>query len=180
MVEKRQNKWLLQKLYFFCSPAMSKSNKFPKKWFWQCINIFAIIFLRGWQCFLFIREHFLSFKKCGESFHCKLTLFWHCWRTTEVLFLKQPLILPFLCLKSVATPLVRLTQIRSLSWSLAYMQLCKNQDNWIYKSSFLLHCIVGSLPSNIFTLVLRCKNLFFKQDTTHSLPPWLSLDIIHF
>ena len=71
---------------------------------------FLLIILKDWQCFLFIREYVLSFKKCSESFNVmpelflgKHTLFWHCWRTTEVLFLKQPLILPFICHKSATT-----------------------------------------------------------------------------
>ena len=38
----------------------------------------------------------------SESFLWKLTFLWHCWRTIEVLFLKQPLTLPFLCHKSAA------------------------------------------------------------------------------
>ena len=67
MVEKRQNKWFRQKQHFYCSPAMSKSCKFPKKWFWRRIR-YLLIILKGWQCFLFIREHFLSFKKCGANF----------------------------------------------------------------------------------------------------------------
>ena len=28
---------------------------------------FLLIILKGWQCFLFIREHILSFKKCGDN-----------------------------------------------------------------------------------------------------------------
>ena len=42
--EKRQNKWLLQKQHFCCFPAMSESSKFPKKWFWRRIKIFANYF----------------------------------------------------------------------------------------------------------------------------------------
>ena len=41
MVEKKQNKLLLQKQHFYCSPEMSRSNVFPKKWFWRGINIFV-------------------------------------------------------------------------------------------------------------------------------------------
>ena len=66
MVEKRQNKWLFQKQYFCCSPATSKSVKFPTKWFWRHIKIFANYF-KGLAVFLFIREHFISFKECGEN-----------------------------------------------------------------------------------------------------------------
>ena len=48
MAEKRQNKWLLQKQHFHCSPAMSKSrsksSKFALKWFWREAKIFAIHF----------------------------------------------------------------------------------------------------------------------------------------
>ena len=43
-----------------------KSSKFPKKWFWRRIRIFAN-YSKGLAVFLFIREHFPSFKKCDEK-----------------------------------------------------------------------------------------------------------------
>ena len=45
----------------------------------------------------------LCIKMDAKSLFWKLTLFLDCCRTTEVLFLKQPVILPFLCHESATT-----------------------------------------------------------------------------
>ena len=72
MVERRQYKGLLQKQHLYCSPAISKSSKFPKNGSWVVLR-FLLIILKGWLCFLFTREHFLSFKNFRENL--KLSLF---------------------------------------------------------------------------------------------------------
>ena len=65
-----------------------------------------------------MREHFLPFTKCSENFNTmpkaflwKHTLFRHCWRKTEVPFLKQPPILPILYHKSAATCQIDLSKV---------------------------------------------------------------------
>ena len=76
MVEKRQNKWLVQKQHLLFSSnvkinvqqwrRMKTFVNFSKD-FCQFLLVF-VIFLKDWQCFLFTREHFLSFEKYGENF----------------------------------------------------------------------------------------------------------------
>ena len=108
MAEKRQNEWLLQKKHFCCSPAISNKVTFQRKAS-GVVSKFLLIILKGWKCFLYIREHFLSFKNAvrlfirsqSPSFENYFIL--NNWRTVEVLFLKQPLILPFLCHNSATT-----------------------------------------------------------------------------
>ena len=57
----RQNKWLLQKHHFYCSPAMSKASKFQRDGS-GVVSKFLLITLKDWQRFLFIRVHFPSLK----------------------------------------------------------------------------------------------------------------------
>ena len=64
---------------------------------------FSPHFLKDRACSLMNGKHCQPFKIIGKNFDTtpepflwKLTVFRHCWRTKEVLFLKQTLILPFL------------------------------------------------------------------------------------
>ena len=77
----------------------------------------------------------IYFYKCSENsnmmqepFIWKLTLFWHCWRTIEVLLFKETLILPVLCHKSAT-----MCQIDSNKDSNS-----KETDLWIYVKTRVL------------------------------------------
>ena len=81
---------------------------------------FSLPFLKGRQCSLMKRQQKLDakpLKRFNKKFNTtlepllgKLSLFCHCWRTTEMMFLEQPLISPFSAEKQ--QPYVRLTQAR--------------------------------------------------------------------
>ena len=108
MVEKRQNKWLLQKQHFCCSPAMSKSSKLSKKWFQRRIKIFAKSF--KWVSSV-VHSKDSTFCPLGglvkiliqsQNPFFENLLYFDCWRS-EVLFWKQPLVIPFPSHKSATT-----------------------------------------------------------------------------
>ena len=81
MAEKRQNEWLLQNSICIVVQQCQNLVSFHRNGSGVVLKSLLII-SKGQQCFLFIREHFLSFKKCGENlntilepFLCELTLF---------------------------------------------------------------------------------------------------------
>ena len=102
----RQNKWLLQKQHFYCSPAISKYSKFSKKGFYRRIRIPSNT-LTGLAVLSFLKKALSTFREMSQKFQCdvrslslKIYFILTLLQNNRSAVLKQPLTLPFLCHKS--------------------------------------------------------------------------------
>ena len=104
----------------------------------NCCSVVLKYFARSFKGFAMFSIHK---RACGQSFRTmpgsflwKLTLFWHCWRTTKALFLKQPLMFPFLCHKPATTCWIDSNKVSYSKFEAWPMQMRKNRVIWAFSS----------------------------------------------